>query len=110
MNKKEKEMDKRSRIMAATEEVFSRRGYAQATIDEIIALADTGKGTVYKYFGSKDDLFYTLVSQKHCELMEQMQRVSDAAGKGIEEKTGRYSYGMDPFFAEKHRALAGIMF
>lgn len=86
MNKKEKEMDKRSRIMAATEEVFSRRGYAQATIDEIIALADTGKGTVYKYFGSKDDLFYTLVSQKHCELMEQMQRVSDTAGKGIEEK------------------------
>ena len=86
MNKKEKELDKRNRIMVATEAVFSRRGYAQATVDEIIALADTGKGTLYKYFGSKDDLFYTLVSQKHNELMIQMQSVAGDVQKGIEER------------------------
>ena len=86
MNKKEKELDKRNRIMVATEAVFSRRGYAQATVDEIIALADTGKGTLYKYFGSKDDLFYTLVSQKHNELMMQMQSVAGDVQKGIEER------------------------
>ena len=56
MNQKEKEMDKRNRLMAAAETVFSRRGFAQVTLDEIIDLADTGKGTLYKFYGNKDDL------------------------------------------------------
>jgi AcrR family transcriptional regulator len=42
---------KKERILAAAEEVFSKRGYTQSTLDEIIKIADTGKGTVYKYFG-----------------------------------------------------------
>ena len=86
MNKKEKEQDKRNRLMAAAGKVFSRRGYAQATVDEIIALADTGKGTLYKYFGNKDNLFYTLVSQKHSALMEQLWAVAGEAEKNIEER------------------------
>ena len=45
MNRKEKEIETKRRLMEATEAVFSRRGFAQATVDEIIALADTGKGT-----------------------------------------------------------------
>lgn len=53
MNTKGKESDKRLRLLKATEEVFSKRGYAQTTLDEIIGLADTGKGTLYKYFGNK---------------------------------------------------------
>ena len=85
MNQKEKEMDKRNRLMAAAETVFSRRGFAQATLDEIIALADTGKGTLYKYYGNKDDLFYTLVSRKHGELMERMWSVANDNTKGIED-------------------------
>ena len=55
MKMKEKETKTRKRLMTATEAVFSRRGFAQATMDEIIALADTGKGTLYKYFGNKDE-------------------------------------------------------
>lgn len=42
------------RILQAAEEVFSQHGYEKATLDEIIALADVGKGTVYKYFGNKE--------------------------------------------------------
>lgn len=48
---------KKERILIAAEDVFRRRGYTKATLDEIIALADTGKGTLYKYFGNKDNLF-----------------------------------------------------
>ena len=45
------------KILQAAEEVFSQHGYEKATLDEIIALADVGKGTVYKYFGNKEHLF-----------------------------------------------------
>ena len=86
MNRKEKEIETRKRLMNATEEVFSRRGYAQATMDEIITLADTGKGTLYNYFGNKDNLFYTLVSRKHEKLMELMWAAAGESGRSIEEK------------------------
>ena len=41
-------LPKDQRILLAAENVFSARGYERATVDEIIALADVGKGTVYK--------------------------------------------------------------
>ncbi|MGL5512818.1 MAG: TetR/AcrR family transcriptional regulator, partial [Sporomusa sp.] len=41
---------KRQQILDAAHTVFSRKGYHRATVDEIISLADTGKGTVYNYF------------------------------------------------------------
>ena len=45
----EREHDKKAALLAAAEEVFSHRGYAQATLDDVIKVADTGKGTVYRY-------------------------------------------------------------
>lgn len=89
MKRKEKEIATKRRLMEATEVVFSRRGFAQATMDEIIKLADTGKGTLYKYFGNKDNLFYTLVFQKHKDLMQKMQAVADDSSGGIEERLVR---------------------
>ena len=56
--------DKRQQILDAAYVVFSRKGYHRATVDEIIKLADTGKGTVYNYFASKEQLFYTLISER----------------------------------------------
>lgn len=55
---------KRQQILEAAYVVFSRKGYYQTTIDEIIALADTGKGTVYNHFVNKEQLFYTVVKEK----------------------------------------------
>ncbi|WP_199884128.1 TetR/AcrR family transcriptional regulator [Anaerosinus massiliensis] len=55
--------NKRQHILDAAYIVFSRKGFHRATVDEIIALADTGKGTVYNYFVNKEQLFYTLVKE-----------------------------------------------
>lgn len=48
---------KRRDIVNAAADVFSRFGYHQTTIQEIALHAAIGKGTVYEYFGSKEDLF-----------------------------------------------------
>jgi len=55
---------KREQILDAAYTIFSNKGYHRATIDEIIDLADTGKGTVYNYFHNKEQLFYTLVKER----------------------------------------------
>jgi AcrR family transcriptional regulator len=83
------EPSKKLRILQAAEIIFSRKGYVQATLDEIIELADTGKGTVYKYFGNKDNLFYTLVQQKHQDLMVRFCQVASSSA-GTEEKIKAY--------------------
>lgn len=47
-------LSKEKRILKAAEQVFSHKGYTQATLDEIIQIADTGKGTVYKYYKNEE--------------------------------------------------------
>lgn len=51
----------RSRIMDAAMEIFLRDGYLGAKTDEIAAVAGSSKQTIYKRFGSKENLFEQIV-------------------------------------------------
>jgi AcrR family transcriptional regulator len=48
-------------ILDAAKKVFSAKGYSGATMDEIALEAEISKPTVYQYFKSKDDLFFSLM-------------------------------------------------
>ena len=52
--------NKRDQIVEAAALVFARRGYSGAVITEIATQAHIGKGTVYEYFKSKEDLFFAV--------------------------------------------------
>ncbi|SMC47717.1 TetR/AcrR family transcriptional regulator [Sporomusa malonica] len=67
---------KRQQILDAAYTVFSRKGYHRATVDEIIALADTGKGTVYNYFVNKEQLFYTLVKERSSKFEAELNAIA----------------------------------
>jgi len=49
--------DKKEQILLAAVEMFLDKDYYQVTITEIAEQAGVGKGTVYEYFPSKEDLF-----------------------------------------------------
>ena len=51
---------KRNQIVEAAARVFARKGYAGAVVADIAAEACIGKGTVYEYFSSKEDLFFAV--------------------------------------------------
>jgi AcrR family transcriptional regulator len=51
---------KKNQIIEAAARVFARSGYAKAVIADIAIEADIGKGTVYEYFQSKEDLFFAV--------------------------------------------------
>ena len=53
-------IDKNKRIIDAAVRVFAQKGYASATIADIAASAEIGKGTIYEYFDSKEDLFFAV--------------------------------------------------
>ncbi|MFQ6612539.1 MAG: TetR/AcrR family transcriptional regulator [Fidelibacterota bacterium] len=50
-------MDKKQQIIHAAIKVFARKGLEKGKIADIAREAGIGKGTVYEYFASKDDLF-----------------------------------------------------
>ena len=63
----------KSRIVDAAWKLFYEQGYEDTTVEEIIALSGTSKGSFYHYFGSKDDLLGSLAylfDEKYEELAE----------------------------------------
>lgn len=101
-------LPKDKRIMLAAEEIFARYGYEKATLDSIIALADVGKGTVYKYFGNKEQLFYKLVAVKNEPFVEALQ-ASVADKDNLESKLIAYFTVLVEFY-HKNSALWQIIY
>jgi TetR/AcrR family transcriptional regulator, mexJK operon transcriptional repressor len=54
---------KRRVIAKAATGVFLRDGYAAASMDEVAAVAGVSKQTVYKHFGSKEQLFLAVIQE-----------------------------------------------
>ena len=46
----------RDRIIQAAYRLFYRNGFSETGINEILELSDSHKASLYRYFGSKDDL------------------------------------------------------
>jgi len=73
--------ERRTAIIEAAGQVFSRDGYERARVDEIARRARVGKGTIYEHFGSKENLFCSylayLVHANVDALTEEVEGESD---------------------------------
>lgn len=56
-------VERRHHILTAARDVFARRGYHQATIDDIVAEAGVARGTFYLYFEDKRAAFSDLIDR-----------------------------------------------
>jgi AcrR family transcriptional regulator len=52
--------NKKDQIIAAAAHVFAQKGYAGSSVADIALKAEIGKGTIYAYFDSKEDLFFAV--------------------------------------------------
>ncbi len=62
--------DRRTEIMRAAEELFTSRRFHEITLDDVVRQARVGKGTVYRYFENKDDLFFQTAMRGFNELCD----------------------------------------
>lgn len=58
------------RIIASSTEVFARKGYDAASMEDIASAADLLKGSLYHYLRSKEDLLYYLVARINEEAID----------------------------------------
>ncbi len=64
----------RTALLEAAADVYARRGFAGATLDEVAAEAGFTKGAVYAHFGSKDNLLLALLEEHLAgQLVEQLE-------------------------------------
>ena len=50
-----------NQILSAAFEVFVKKGYSKTTMDDIVVASKLSKGALYHYYGSKKDLFISLI-------------------------------------------------
>ncbi len=60
----------RRRVLAAAERLFAERGVAAVTMDDVVAAAGVGKGTLFRRFGDKVGLAVALLDQRERELQQ----------------------------------------
>ncbi len=56
-------------VLRAAVEVFAKRGFQGATVEEIARRAGVAKGTPYLYFSDKADMFYAVFEQWSSEII-----------------------------------------
>ena len=74
----------RSRIINAAWKLFYEQGYEDTTIEEIIDLSETSKGSFYHYFDGKDALLgtlSTLFDEKYTDLEDDLEKYETSMEK-----------------------------
>jgi len=50
--------ERRDQILGSAIRVFARKGFSRTTISDIATAAEMGKGTIYEYFGTKEEIIH----------------------------------------------------
>jgi AcrR family transcriptional regulator len=65
ISRKEREyLAHREEILSSAQKVFAAKGFFPTTMSDIAREAEFGTGTLYKYFKSKQELYFTLIDEK----------------------------------------------
>jgi len=63
ISRAERKAATRKRILNAAREVFFRDGFMDTSLDEVASRADIGKGTLYRHFESKAELYVAVLME-----------------------------------------------
>ena len=88
LSRKQNQTQTRERLLDAGLEVFSRRGYHGASVDEIAAEAGFSKGAVYSNFSSKEDLFLALIDRRFAADAQEYSGIVTFMADGIASHDG----------------------
>lgn len=100
--------DRRSAILDAALEVFSRRGYNGASIDDIAQAAGISKALIYEHFPSKKDLHVSLLERHTQQIFVRLAETADTDEPG----EVRLRNGVDAFleWVETNRVAFRLLF
>lgn len=75
----------KKKIFETAMDLFAKKGYDSASIEEITAVAGVAKGTLYYYFKSKEEILKFLISEG-LELLEHSLQIKERQAENFEDK------------------------
>ena len=63
---------KRERILEAAADLFSRKSYHEVMMEDVARMISVAKGTVYNYFSSKEELYFSIMSMRMENLLNSL--------------------------------------
>jgi len=99
----------RDKIVRVAGPIFARRDYHEVQMDDVVAACGVGKGTLYRYFPSKQDLYFAVMFDGIAHLRQELE---DAGGteepparqiRRIVHRTLAYFWDRRFFFSLIHR-------
>jgi AcrR family transcriptional regulator len=88
LSRKESQLQTRERLLDAALQVFSRRGYYAASVDEIAAEAGYSKGAVYSNFSNKEELFLALIDRRFAKDAREYPGIINYMNEGLPVEEG----------------------
>ena len=86
---------RRDEILDAATALFAERGYAGTDTQSLADVLQVGKGTIYRYFPSKRELFLATVDR----VMRRLRAEVDASTVGVEDPLDRIAQAVRTYLA-----------
>ncbi|HEY2387534.1 MAG TPA: TetR/AcrR family transcriptional regulator [Candidatus Binatia bacterium] len=106
MSTRRPDSDKRAQILRAATDVFSAREFHAVPVEDVAVAAGVGKGTLYLYFPTKEQLFYATILEAMDVLVGEL-RAATARRRGEEGLRAFVECMLDFFW--RRRQLAVLM-
>ena len=107
--RKERDFESRRRLILATaKDLFVRNGFSGVTLDDIASGIEFSKGTIYNHFGSKEEIYATILLEHLDALLAELR---EATGTG-RDMAGRVWNSMKAYvrFYREHREHFKLLF
>lgn len=75
-----------ARLLQAAAEAFSRHGYAAVNVDDLCSAAGVAKGSLYRHFPSKEELFFAAADHAAVEVGRSFARLKRERGFATTEE------------------------
>jgi len=115
----ERKAQQRAKILDAARQVFFRDGFVAANLDEVASIAGVAKGTLYRYFANKADLYVALLADNGDKFVAKMRGVAGTKGSASDKirALGKFYYGhwadnrdyFQIFWALDNQGLIGVL-
>src|SRR5947209_1068946 len=85
-----------NRLLEAAKEAFTRRGYSDVNVDDICRAARIAKGSFYRHYRSKEELFFTVAEAAGDEVVEGFDRAVPPGPAPEEGAAAALSAALEP--------------
>jgi AcrR family transcriptional regulator len=97
-----KRPEQAERMLDAAARLFGSQRFHEVRMEDVAAEADVGKGTIYRYFEDKDELYMSLLARAGKQLSERIRRSVEAADAPVAKLEGLVAASLEFFQEQPH--------